>query len=274
VGLLCSCSGGPGPAAGTQEETADTNAQGVLKVGQVEHQLKHVYFDHRDELVLVMVTDRPIPEDMEIYGNYMLAEAGEVAGLTASIDKESWTLAGHLDTVFHPTSGAPPDDLGEGAQIEILRHDAEVIEARLHLDEAAETGDVSHTFDVTFTISAFDVFEPMEATVKGVDSEPATAYASFINAVFAIDPAEAKRWCSVEQAAKLDSYDDIHDTLDKVRSMHPKEITVLSTEISGDTATLQVEGERKGVLGTATVAMVLEDGAWKVNKEKWEYKKE
>ena len=159
-------------------------------------------------------------------------------------------------------------------QLEVSRLDDELIEARVHQDQPQETGDTTFTFDVSFSVPGHDVFEIIEATITGADTPPAEAYSRFIEAVFALDADQAMRWSSTKMAAKLQGYDDIQGTLDKVRSMHPREIRILSSEIAGETSTVQVEGERKGVLGSATVAMVLENGEWKVQKESWTYNKE
>jgi len=55
--------------------------------------------------------------------------------------------------------------------------------------------------------------------------------------------------------------------------MHPREIRILSSEVTAESSTLQVEGERNHVLGTGTVEMLLENGEWKVQKESWSFKK-
>ena len=82
------------------------------------------------------------------------------------------------------------------------------------------------------------------------------------------------RWDSLRSIPSGMIFDNIEEMLDKIRSMHPREIAILSTDISGSSSTLEVQGERNGVLGTATVAMQLEDGEWRVQKESWNFKKE
>jgi hypothetical protein len=274
MGMLASCSGDSPREADATEQVPGTSVEGVLTVGSVETALNHVYFDHRADLLVLLFSDKPLSADDGVYSGYVLAQAGEVSGLTVSIDKADPRVTGDFDWVFHPGCGGVPDSHGEGVQLEVVRLDDELVEARVHQDQPQATGDSTFTFDVSFSVPGHDVYEVIEAEVDGADTPPAEAYESFIHAVFALDAAEAKRWCSAEMAAKLDRYDDIKGTLDDVRSMHPLEITILSSEIAGEAATLQVEGERKGVLGKATVAMVLEDGGWKVQKEKWEFKQE
>lgn len=71
-----------------------------------------------------------------------------------------------------------------------------------------------------------------------------------------------------------------------LQSMAPKKINVVSTKIEGDVATLKLaivipagKGEDKGLFGnsmkeetTGEVRMVVENGEWKVEKEKWNTK--
>jgi len=274
MGLLPSCSGNLTPDTDASGQVPGTSVEGSLKVGQMEYRLNHVYFDHRGDMLVLLFSDQPLPADMGVYGGYMLAEAGEISGFNVSIDKQDPRVDSNFDWVFHPGCGGVPDSHGDGVQLEVSRLDDEVIEARVHQDQPQATGDTTFTFDVTFSVPGHDVFNVIEAKVKGADTPPAKAYASFIEAVFALDAAEAKRWSSAEWAAKLDTYDDVKGTLDQVRSMHPLEIKILSAETSGETSTLQVEGERNDVLGTATVAMLLENGEWKVQKESWKFKQE
>ena len=51
-------------------------------------------------------------------------------------------------------------------------------------------------------------------------------------------------------------------------------IDIVSTDLSGDSAVLMVKGKTDGqISATGHVKMVREDGAWKVDTDKWDLTK-
>jgi len=254
------------------EETQNW-AKGMLKVGSEELTIQHAYVEDGDNYVLLMLTDRPVDEDDQIHGAWVLAEAKEVSGITVSLGKETMAVGGRLDLVFHPAFDGMAKYFSDAAQMEVTTFDDEVLEGRLHLDEPEGPEENPYTFDITFSV-AYGVKEelvPWKVKVTGADSDEGKAYAAFVTAVMALDVDGAMRWSAAERSAALEDEDAV-ELLDGARSMMPKKISIVSVDTDGDTSTLAVEGSVDDLPGTGTVSLEKEDGEWKVAQQSWDFK--
>jgi hypothetical protein len=168
--------------------------------------------------------------------------------------------------------------LGEGAAtLEVKRLDATGIEGRVVTPKQVVLGDLTYTFDVTFSAPLGTAAPPapvVEAKVSGDTSPPAKAYADYYRAVFAGD---VKAIAASFVAARRKDFEaadpEERKMLLEMMKINPPEIRILPPVVNGSTATLTIEAlnESSGQT-TATITMVQEGGAWKVAREKWSTK--
>jgi len=76
---------------------------------------------------------------------------------------------------------------------------------------------------------------------------------------------------SAERAAEMKETDpdEAQEMFGFIQMMQATDIKVLGGTLDGDKATLNVAGMQDGEQATATVSMVRENGAWKIEKESW-----
>lgn len=76
---------------------------------------------------------------------------------------------------------------------------------------------------------------------------------------------------SAERAAEMAQADpaEAQEMFGFLQMMQATDMKVLGGSLDGDTATLNVEGMQDTEKVTATVTMVREDGAWKIERESW-----
>jgi hypothetical protein len=91
-------------------------------------------------------------------------------------------------------------------------------------------------------------------------------YACCYKALMAGDIETVKKWVVRERAAALEK-EDPQKIIESFQIAQPREISIVSVKVEGETATLTAKGEIKDGSATGTVSMALEDGVWKVLKE-------
>lgn len=108
--------------------------------------------------------------------------------------------------------------------------------------------------------------------MKGADSPPAKAYAEYYRACFQGDidkilPFIAEK----ERKAFKGDIQERREAILYVLKQRPSEVKISPPAISANSATFTVHGGiRSGETATGSVLMILEEGTWKVEKDKWE----
>ena len=162
--------------------------------------------------------------------------------------------------------------LSEFDTLNIKTFDSDVLAAGLTLNKpgivfcAGCPKDHTYLYDVTFKVNL--------AVGKEKSKKPVgKAYASYYKAKLAGDIDEVKKWVVKEHVKDFDS--EMGKAMIKMSmSMDPKEVKIVKTDISGDSAKLIVKGKTNDQsFATGSVEMVIENGQWKVNIDKWDLTK-
>jgi len=136
-----------------------------------------------------------------------------------------------------------------------------------------------YSYDVTFAVPVQLVALPQEKTLDASSGtklpagggEPGKAYMQFDKAARAGNINDMKKLASKSQPMPDIKPEEMKQMIELMKLMRPTKIKVTGGFVSGDHATLSVEGEdstdKKKESGT--VEMGLEDGAWKMLAEKW-----
>ena len=84
------------------------------------------------------------------------------------------------------------------------------------------------------------------------------------------DISKVKTLIITEHAEQLDS-EKAEMFLDMAKSTRPRDIEIVTKENTDKSAVLNVMGNIDNSQGTGTVNMVVEDGKWKVETDKWKF---
>ena len=246
-------------------------ASGTMTSDGLTSQIKYSYADEGPEDIILVLTDNPLPKESIPFGLHQLSMEGKVHGLVVTISKETKGQAPGLNAQYHEVWGGQLGTLGN-AVLKIDKLDSRVIEGHIFTPEQNTFSDYTFSFDVRFKTSLGLSKEeaPVEVTLKGDDSPPAIAYANYYRALMAGDVSEVKKLILKKNAERLDS-EEAKMFFDIVKATHPRDIEIVTTDIADNSATLTVKGSVDNSQGTGTVHMVIEDGQWKVETDKWKF---
>lgn len=252
------------------EDTPVPNAKGTLSADGQTTELKYAFVDESDDNVIVLIADVPVAPDDVPFGGHQLAAAGKMRGLVVSLSKSTRKIEKLYNAVFHPAWEGQFGSLGDGVQLDVRAFDDKKLEARLWLDKPMTFSEHTFQYDVTFSVPLGVKKEliPIEAVVTGDDSPPARAYAACYKALMAGDIETVKKWVIRERVDALEQMNP-REIIEFYQLAQPHEIRIVSVSIEGNAATLKAEGNVKDGSATGTISMILEDGAWKVQKESW-----
>lgn len=266
------------------EAGAENNAKGTLTVNDEIFQLKYAYvYEQEDELV-VALTDNPVSQENVPFDLGDLAYEGKIHGLSVGISKQQKNVK--TDSAYHAIYHKI--FLGRGAladpgKLRINRFDGKTLDAVLTIDKpvafklSAAAEKPKYCYDVAFKVDLSAEAEgppkQTEVTVTGDDSPAGKAYASYYKAKLAGDIDEVKKWVVKEHVKDLDS--EMGRMMIKMSmKIDPKKVNIIKTDISGNSAKLTVKGTTDAQSpATGTVKMVLENGHWKVDIDKWDLTK-
>jgi hypothetical protein len=130
-----------------------------------------------------------------------------------------------------------------------------------------------YQFSATFDVPVAAVKAPPPEPLKGKPlpaggGEPAKAYLAFDKSVAAGDMAAVKRGVSAEQAKQM-SGEDFKKMFPLMQAMRSKNVKITGGTIDGNTATLLATGKDGKDTSNGKITMVMEGGAWKVQREEW-----
>ncbi len=190
----------------------------------------------------------------------------------------------YFNVIYHKAvKGWGQMRLGDFGKLEIKTFDENILEAGLSLGKPGAvtcsdcSKDYTYSYSVTFRVnlnagkeeSTKPATKPAEIIISGDDTPPGKAYASYYKAKMAGNIDEIKKWVVREHVKDFD--DEMGKTMIKMSmELFPKEVKIVNTAISGNSAKLTVKGVTDDKdPATGSVEMVLEDGQWKVNTDKW-----
>jgi hypothetical protein len=245
-------------------DEAQGTAAGTMTANGKTYQMKYSYADESAEDIILVLTDTALAKEDVPFGLNQLAMDGKVHGIIATISKETKGQVSGLNAIYDQSWGGQLGTLGD-AVLKIDKLDSKVIEGRLSTPGQNKFSDYTFSFDVKFK-TALGVPEqktPVEVTIKADGSPAAAAYSDYYKALMAGDITMVKKLILKENADQLDD-ETAEMIVDLAQSMHPREIEIVTANISDKSAELSVKGSVDGSQGTGTIEMVVEDGQWKV----------
>ena len=246
-------------------------ANGTMTANGKTYQIKHSYVDEGPEDIIVVLTDNSLTQENIPFGLHQLAMEGKVHGLVFTISKQTKELARGLNAIYDESWGGQLGSLGNPI-LKIEKFDDQIIEGHIYTSEENKFSEYTYSFDVTFKTSLGMTKEEtaIEVSIKGDDSPPAAAYASYYRALMDGDISKVKTLIITEHAEQLDS-EKAEMFLDMAKSTRPRDIEIVTKENTDKSAVLNVMGNIDNSQGTGTVNMVVEDGKWKVETDKWKF---
>ena len=263
---------------------AQNSVEGTLTVNDETYELKHAYVYQQDDEVVVALTDNPVTQDNVPFDLADLAYEGEIHGVSLGLSKKQKKVK--TDSVYHVVYHKI--FLGRGAlkdpgKLTINKFNDKNLDAVLSVDKPTTyelyagskkpTYQYHAAFKVALIADGGGSSMPVEVIVTGDDTPAGKSYASYYKAKLAGNVEEMKKWVVKSHVKDLDS--EMGKMMVKMSmSTDPKTINIVSTDLSGDSAILMVKGKTDGKSSaTGHVKMVLEDGAWKVDTDKWDLTK-
>jgi hypothetical protein len=262
-------------AARAAGDPPPARVSGTLTVDGKPTPLVLAYVDESPDDIIVLLASKEVPRDVVPFVGEDVARRLKIHAVAFTVSRADKALAQGFAGLFHPGEEMGYAALnGQRARLELGRCDATRIEGRIFSPEPFESFDQMFAFDVSFSLplgAAAPPPPPVEVRISGDTGAPGQAYAAYYRAVIAGD-VDSLRSCLL--ASRRKEFDatpaDERAMMMELLAMRPAEIRIAKVVVSGDTASLMVEGinETAGT-STAEVTMRLEDGAWKVDTDRW-----
>jgi hypothetical protein len=146
---------------------------------------------------------------------------------------------------------------------------ADTIEGTLSLPSDSFAG-YQYAYTATFKapISSGAAPPPKGTPLPSGGGAPGKAYRDYLGYVAAGNVAKVRGAVSAARATQA-SDADVKKMLPMIQALSPKDIKIVSATIDGNHATLLTTGKDTDGPSAGTIDMVLEGGAWKVEKESW-----
>jgi hypothetical protein len=251
---------------------AQPETSGTLTVQGKATPIRYAYADVSPTDVILLLTDNPIPPERVPFGAYDMAQKKQIHGLSVTLNKETRRITD--GAIFHE---AFDGQLGgqTTATIELTRFDSGWLEGRLWLPKPLEFDGKSYSYDARFKVALAGKPAPASKptpTIRGDDSPPVRAYATYYRALLRGDLSEVRKSVSKRQLPDLDRMGE--KVLAVSGAVQPALIAIHDVKTTSDRSTFVAEGKKGKSSGRGSIVMILEDGAWKVDSDRWSFNEE
>lgn len=252
---------------------AQNEASGTLTVDGETAEMQFGYADVYEGDITVILSDSEVPREAIPDRTYDLAADGQFRGIVFSVSLETRELqsGGWYELTnavhFHPILNQQ-GNIGEPS-LTVSKLDEESLSGSISTGGAKDVDGHEISYEARFTVSLKKV--PLEVTVTGVDNEAAEAYEGWCRALFDSDFETLKRYATGEVAEMMAEADpaEIAEGLEFQQMMMPNNIQIVSSNVDGDKAVLEVKGTRGMEVSKGTVKMIRLDGEWKIEEQSW-----
>jgi len=251
---------------------AENSAKGTLTVDGTTAQINNVYFDQYKNEFTIVLTDNSVSQDMIPYGLYELSEQKKVRALKFAVSRETKQMIPRVGEAifFHPIWDRNLG-IGEEPELKITQFDDSKLVASIKSSSENEISGHKVSYDISFSLSL--IKETPKLTFTGKTGPPVEAYSAYCTAIMEGDIDEFKKYVLNANLEMMPpDKKEIILGLDFVRDTMMTNMEVLEVNTSGNNSELKIKGSRGIDSATGKVAMVLEDGTWKVSEESWEFK--
>jgi len=271
--------------AASGPKIAEGGAVGTLKVDGSSVKLTHAIartkpnpFDEKKKDVEVLISDAEVSAEtfVDDHKVFDLAKEGKLKGLIVSIGDDE--KPNHLQ-ILHPKSMMQLSGSG------IFNFDATDFSTKHATGRFYTNGEEEfmdkhkYSYDVTFAVPVQTIKVASEVTIDASSGtklppgggDPGKAYMAFDKAVRAGNINDMKKFASKTRPLPDLKPEEIKEMMEFMKLMRATNVKVTGGFVSGDHATLTVEGQDPSdkKKSTGTIEMGLEDGAWKLLGEKW-----
>jgi len=281
---------GDNPAAAKElaasgPKISDGSASGTLEVDGTTVKLAHAIartkrnaFDEKKKDVVVLLTQNPVSAEMFVDDDKLFSAAsdGSVQGLLVTIDSDEKPY--HLQ-VLNPKASMQMSGSGFFNFDATDFSDKHVAGKFFTTSEQDFMGKHKYTYDVTFAAPVQTIAVASEVTVDASSGtklpagggDPGKAYLAFDKASRAGNLAEMKKSASTTRPMPEMSAEETKQMIEMMKLMRPAKLKITGGFVSGDHATLNVEGEDPSSKSKmhGTIEMAREGGGWKLIAEKW-----
>jgi len=271
--------------AASGPKISDGSASGTLEVDGTTVKLAHAIartkrnaFDEKKKDVVVLLTQNPVSAEMFVDDDKLFSAAsdGSVQGLLVTIDSDEKPY--HLQ-VLNPKASMQVSGSGFFNFDATDFSDKHVAGKFFTTSEQDFMGKHKYTYDVTFAAPVQTIAVASEVTVDASSGtklpagggDPGKAYLAFDKASRAGNLAEMKKSASTTRPMPEMSAEETKQMIEMMKLMRPAKLKITGGFVSGDHATLNVEGEDPSSKSKmhGTIEMAREGGGWKLLAEKW-----
>ncbi len=271
--------------AASGPKISDGSASGTLEVDGTTVKLAHAIartkrnaFDEKKKDVVVLLTQNPVSAEMFVDDDKLFSAAsdGSVQGLLVTIDSDEKPY--HLQ-VLNPKASMQMSGSGFFNFDATDFSDKHVAGKFFTTSEQDFMGKHKYTYDVTFAAPVQTIAVASEVTVDASSGtklpagggDPGKAYLAFDKASRAGNLAEMKKSASTTRPMPEMSAEETKQMIEMMKLMRPAKLKITGGFVSGDHATLNVEGEDPSSKSKmhGTIEMAREGGGWKLLAEKW-----
>jgi len=272
--------------AASAPKIADGTASGTMKVDGATVKLTHAIarlkpnaFDEKKKDVEVLLTDQAVPAELFVDDDKLYADvkSGKLHGLVVAIDEDEKPYhlqLLHAKAMFQLSGSGffnfDPTDFSEKHAAGRFFSNGEEDFMEKH----------KYSYDVSFAVPVQMIAVPSELTLDASSGtklppgggEPGKAYMAFDKAARSGNFNEMKKLASKNNPPPDMKPEEMKAMMELIKLMRATKVKVTGGFVSGNHATLTVEGEDstdKKKKATGTIEMGLEDGAWKLLAEKW-----
>ena len=251
---------------------AENLAEGSLTVDGERTAIKHVYADVFDGDITIVLTSKPIPQEMVPDGVYNLGKQGKFRGIVFAVSGETHALLTGgieklINAIHFPPTWNKLGSVGNGA-LTISKFNDDMLTGKIATQSDNELAGHTFSYEISFSVSLKK--EPLELSITGNTDPPALAFAAWAKALLAGDLEGYKQHASQEVIELLPKDEkELAFGIEMQQSMFPIVIKIVSSTIEGNKAVLAMTGRRGGDMTEGVATMLLEDGQWKVNKQSW-----
>jgi len=271
--------------AASGPKITDGNALGTMKVDGSTVKLTNAIarskpnpFDEKKRDVEVLLTDAPVPAETFIDDDKLYADvkAGKIKGMVVSIDSDE--KPNHLQ-ILHPKTSMQLSGSGF-FNFDATDFSDKHVTGRFYSNGEEDFMDKhKYSYDVTFAVPVQMITLPEEVTLDASSGtklppgggDPGKAYMQFDKAARSGNLNDMKKYASKTRPLPDMKPEEMKAMIELMKAMRATKVKVTGGFVSGNHATLTVEGEdpMEKKKSTGTVEMALEDGAWKLLAEKW-----
>ncbi|PWT92531.1 MAG: hypothetical protein C5B54_03330, partial [Acidobacteria bacterium] len=241
-----------------------------FRIRSVRAKTKTNIVDKSKKDVVILFTDQPV-------------EGADFSVPQLTLDAQSGTIHG-VQLLINPAGvvyglmilGQPQTNGSNLCEFSSEQFDLSFVKGRVYTDGEQEAFRHTYEFDLQFeadVIASFDANSDVPAlTLPQGGGEPGKAYMDFDKAVQSGSIDGLKKFATNDQQVAMLEGPAGKKFVQMQQKMRPVNIKILSGSISGDHATLTVQGTNSATNASVigTVSMILIKSSWRVEKEEWQ----